>query len=108
WTAATRARADFIVTENLEDGPSVDIAGIRRFRNIIFIAPDQFLSVVDAYADWVTSLGMSTVEEASASALPTQEFQHTSVELIAEPMTELSPSVRDFLEQLLSRTEPTP
>jgi len=59
WTAAIRAQLKFpgapvfIVTENLKDGPPKDKNGLQYHRNVGFIHPDNFLSLLSAWADFM-------------------------------------------------------
>jgi hypothetical protein len=46
WNAAVRSGAAFIVTENLRDGPPPDTEGIRRHEGIVFIHPEDFLTLI--------------------------------------------------------------
>jgi hypothetical protein len=63
WTGALRARADFIVTENTIDGPPADpdIGGLRHYQGVIWIHPDAFLELLDAYTEMIELAGVPTV-----------------------------------------------
>jgi hypothetical protein len=47
WTAAVRAKADVIVTENLDDGPPPDEDGLRHYQGIWYVHPDDFVALLD-------------------------------------------------------------
>lgn len=53
WTAAVRAGAHFVVTENLKDGPPEDSEGYRVWNDIVYVHPDQFLEFLDGGTDIV-------------------------------------------------------
>lgn len=50
WTAALRARARFVVTLNLRDGPPAAADGVREYRGIYCLHPRTFLELVDRLA----------------------------------------------------------
>lgn len=47
WTAAVRARAHMVVTENLRDGPPPGADGFRSWDNVLYVAPDDFVALLD-------------------------------------------------------------
>lgn len=47
WNAAMRAGADFVVTENLRDGPPPNEQGIQEHRGIRYIHPDDFIAALN-------------------------------------------------------------
>lgn len=105
WTAAIRARADFIVTENLRDGPPPDRDGIQRHAGVFFLHPDRFLAVVDWYADLVVGAQLPEL----APETPSRPQAATAAASASEdPIETLSPSVREFLLKLLSREPQEP
>ena len=53
WTAAKRGSADFIVTENLSDGPPRNEEGFREYDGIVFSHPDEFLGLLTVVADYL-------------------------------------------------------
>lgn len=55
WTAAVRGRALYVVTENLKDGPPVDVDGLRTHAGITYIHPDDFVPLVDLWAELVAA-----------------------------------------------------
>ncbi|MBI4492306.1 MAG: PIN domain-containing protein [Chloroflexi bacterium] len=94
WTAAVRAKADFIVTENLKDGPPPDGQGLRRHGDITYVHPDQFLALVDWWAD--------AAESAQLPALPGEttvmpELLTSAAMGEDETVAKLAPSVFAFL-----------
>jgi hypothetical protein len=46
WTAAVRVRADFVVTENLRDGPPPDDRGVREHDGIVYISPGDLVRML--------------------------------------------------------------
>lgn len=59
WNAARRGQARFVVTENLRDGPPPNADGIRAFRDVVWIHPDQFVKVVAWWAEFVGSAAVA-------------------------------------------------
>lgn len=55
WTAAVRARAHVVVTDNLRDGPPSDDRGLRQWNRILYVAPDHVVAALDWWADEVAS-----------------------------------------------------
>ena len=53
WTAAVRARAHVVVTDNLRDGPPVNDQGLRRWEGILYAAPDDLIEALDWWAEEV-------------------------------------------------------
>lgn len=57
WTAAVRAQQRFpgapvfIVTDNLKDGPPGDSQGLQHYRDVGFIHPVSFISLISAWAE---------------------------------------------------------
>jgi hypothetical protein len=86
WTAAKRGEADFVVTANLADGPPRDAEGNREFEGVTFIHPDEFLAFLEFLADALD--GEELTELAPGSS---------------EQQSDLSPSIRQFLAELIAR-----
>jgi PIN domain len=53
WTAAVRAHANFVVTENLVDGPPPDAAGVRHYGGITYVHPTDFLSLLELWGSLI-------------------------------------------------------
>jgi hypothetical protein len=51
WTAAERAEAVFIVTDNVQNGPPKGPDGVQEHAGIFIVHPDVFLRLID----WVVS-----------------------------------------------------
>jgi hypothetical protein len=51
WNAAIRSGADYVVTENLRDGPPPGADGVRRHQGIVFIHPTDFLALLQNHVD---------------------------------------------------------
>lgn len=47
WTAAVRARAHVVITDNLRDGPPPDHQGLRRWDGILYATPDHVVKALD-------------------------------------------------------------
>jgi len=90
WNAAVRARARFIVTENVKDGPPPDRNGIRMHGGIFFVHPDDFLGYLDWYADFVTAYTCR------------QELPELAPGVAGT--SELDPAIRESLIEILKRT----
>jgi len=73
WNAAVRGRADFIVTENLRDGPPPDQDGVRRHGGIVFIHPNDFVQILDNAMEQRTLTVLPGVEEDSPALAPPDE-----------------------------------
>jgi hypothetical protein len=63
WTAAVRARTDFVVTENLQDGPPPDAAGRRRYVGITYVHPVTFIAILQLWASFMDTGQHPTSEE---------------------------------------------
>lgn len=68
WTAAVRAQAHVVITENVTDGPPPDPHGVRAHDDVCFLHPERFL----AFMDWLT-------EDLGSTLLP---------RLVDEPVTD--------------------
>jgi hypothetical protein len=76
WNAAVRGQADFVVTENLKDGPPRNARGVRRHQGVTYIHPDDFLRVIAEYADygsWSPLGPTGRMLDAAPEALPPPE-----------------------------------
>jgi hypothetical protein len=62
WNAAVRSRADFVVTENLVDGPPPAADGVRRYDGIVFIHPNEFLEQLAAAAETRAASNLTDVD----------------------------------------------
>jgi PIN domain len=85
WTAAVRARAHFVVTSNLKDGPPSDSDGVRAHAGIMYVHPDPFLGLLDLWAD-LTATRQAKTLGLSAAALRWQEEQ-TATRPLPEPLS---------------------
>lgn len=63
WNAAVRSRADFVVTDNLADGPPPDSDGVRRHDGIVFVHPNDFLEMLAAAAERHAAEDLPIVDE---------------------------------------------
>lgn len=93
WTAAVRANAHVVISENIKDGPPPDGDGVRAFGGICYLEPDTFL----AYADWLhDDLGSVLMPRVSAEAV--DDLTWWAV-LLAAPDTEqpILATIRRFL-----------
>jgi hypothetical protein len=98
WTAAVRGRADFIVTENLRDGPSPDSSGVRHFRGVVYLHPDQFIEILSWLTDLRTTPRALRLIESEGG-----EPEYTS-EISPSPEVEaINPTIRTFFVDLLTR-----
>ena len=61
--AAVRSRADFVVTENLADGPPPNSDGVRRHDGITFVQPNAFLEVLAAVAERHAAEGLPILDQ---------------------------------------------
>lgn len=93
WTAAKRGQAQFIVTENLDDGPPPNGEGLRQYERILFIHPDHFLGVLDYLVDTIESRRLVELVDSPSY----------SVETTAGRWSRLSPNIRAVLSQLLGQ-----
>jgi hypothetical protein len=59
WTAARRAGAEIIVTQNLKDGPPADDHGVRAFEDVIYLDPNELCEILDLWGDLVESRRVS-------------------------------------------------
>ncbi|MBA2355398.1 MAG: PIN domain-containing protein [Acidobacteria bacterium] len=65
WTAAVRARAALVVTDNLRDGPPLGGDGLRSWRGIVYVSPDDLIRFLDA---WRTALDEDASPDRSADS----------------------------------------
>jgi hypothetical protein len=108
WTAATRAQHRFrgapifIVTDNLKDGPPKDKHGLQHHRNIGFIHPNDFVALIDAWADL-----MYTGESRTRSRRSGRSTKEGTSKTGQEEIT-LLPEVEEFLRIVSARLGKTP
>ncbi len=87
WTAAKRAGARTVITQNLKDGPPPNDAGVRVWENTVYLHPRVFVDWLDWLGDLVETKG-------------------EAVRRGAEPPTAgipLSPEVEAFLRSVVGR-----
>ena len=75
WTAAVRARANVIVTENLIDGPPLDDRGLRAYNGILYLSGEAFVSELDWWGDYYET-GVS--DEAALAGEVTERYAATA------------------------------
>ena len=46
WSAAVRADVDFVITENLKDGPPPDPRGLRRWGDVLYVHPADVVGLL--------------------------------------------------------------
>lgn len=74
WTAARRADADVIVTQNLKDGPPPDERGLRVFDGVLYLDPIHLPDFLAWWGDyWETNLLAGDVENVVEPRLPAGE-----------------------------------
>ena len=107
WSAAVRANAHIIVTENLQDGPPPDEQGIRRFQGIWFMHPDFFVKLLEVWADLVTTRTLQTLEEdpSLAPLIATSEIRSSLVVAETETESEIPSGMRSFIDDLFKKQE---
>lgn len=76
WTAAVRASADCVVTDNLADAPPADDRGLHIYAGVAYIVPTEFVLLLDLWGRFLTTgelpLGPTLMDAAppSTGALP--------------------------------------
>jgi hypothetical protein len=88
WTAAVRAGAQIIVTENLKDGPPADSNGLQIWGGILFIHPEKLIQTLD----WLGSRASSGRAPVRGYRPPSQTQEDDAAD---EP--QLTPDVVRFL-----------
>jgi len=96
WNAAIRSGADFIVTENLRDGPPPDAEGLRRHRGIVFVHPSEFLTLLEERV-----VHPSLPEPPQIDELPARPTQPDHPLADTSP-TEIPPSMQPDIEAILA------
>ena len=95
WTAAVRADAQVVVTDNLRDGPPPDPAheGLRLYQGRLYLSAEVFLMILNRWRD--LSLGEALGQQASASER-------------GEPITRLPPALELWLQDVRARGRQNP
>lgn len=63
WTAAIRANAHVVVTDNVADGPPADAHGVRQYNHVCYLQPDRCLAFMDWLIDDLGSLPMPNLAD---------------------------------------------
>jgi hypothetical protein len=85
WIAALHARADFVVSEEMNLAPS-DATGVRQHEGVLFVTFDEFSRILDWYAelDLPQPESSTATDPVPVSSLPA-EVRQMIVELLAGP-----------------------
>jgi hypothetical protein len=93
WTAAVRAKADVVLTENLKDGPPPDNHGVRGWGRITYLHPDEFMGLLDKIGHFYETGQQADEETGDPGLSPTVQAFLQQVDTRAR--TELPPDTAD-------------
>jgi hypothetical protein len=62
WTAARRADADIIVTQNLRDGPPRNARGLQVFDGVLYLNPEDLVAVLGWWGDLCGAISLEPPE----------------------------------------------
>jgi hypothetical protein len=99
WNAAKRCGANFVVTENLRDGPPEDDQGRRIFEGVLWCHPDIFLKLLEVWSELIPDGGQDLLSGSSRA----QPSARTATEAAPVSDVELPKSFLDFLDDLYAR-----
>ena len=94
WTAARRARANVIVTQNLKDGPPRNEHGIQVFADVLYLDPDDLPAFLLWWGDYYASGGLEPFE---ARWGPTSDDDPDQTVPGVADQVGLSPAIREFI-----------
>ncbi len=107
WTAAKRARAQFIVTSNVKDGPPKGPNGLQQFEGIYFLDPDRFLDFLEFYVDRMISSDIpELVELGEPPAAESAEPASLADRERAQRSAAVAASIDEFLADVVTRRYP--
>jgi hypothetical protein len=103
WTAAVRAARTFnsarvfVITENLKDGPPPNQNGIRFHANVLYVHPEQAISMIAAWTTLATTGNLPESDE----HMPPDAQDASENGRPGDPAIDLSPGILRQLLELL-------